>query len=205
LYLGRQSAKMQLITKLCTLIWQGSRCGLKTERVFRIGEKLISLEKVVRQVEKALEMREKGHSQQEAAVRLHLDRSFISRLESIGEIRKGRRIAVIGFPLANSVELSEICREFGLDFFLILNDRERWELVQDKQALDFFNRMLELFTRLREYDTLILITSEKWFNLAEALLDLQIIFISLGPTPISEDHVINPQRLKDTIRQVLQN
>ena len=116
---------------------------MKSERVFRIGEKLISLDKILHQVEKALELREKGQSQQDAAVRLHLDRSFISRLESIGEIRKGRRIAVIGFPLANSGELSEICREFGLDFYLLLNDRERWELVQDKQALDFFNRMLD--------------------------------------------------------------
>ncbi len=178
---------------------------MKSERVFRIGEKLISLDKILRQVEKALELREKGQSQQDAAFRLHLDRSFISRLESIGEIRKGRRIAVIGFPLANSSELSEICREYGLDFYLLLNDRERWELVQDKQALDFFNRMLAIVTRLREYDTLIMITSEKWFHLAEALLNLQIIFISLGPTPISEDHIIEPQLLKDKIRQVLQD
>ena len=196
---------MHVITNLCTLIKQGSRCRLKSERVFRIGEKLISLDKILHQVEKALELREKGQSQQDAAVRLHLDRSFISRLESIGEIRKGRRIAVIGFPLANSGELSEICREFGLDFYLLLNDRERWELVQDKQALDFFNRMLDIVTRLREYDTLIMITSEKWFHLAEALLNLQIIFISLGPTPISEDHIIEPQLLKDKIRQVLQD
>jgi len=177
---------------------------LQNERVFRIGEKLISLDKVMRQVEKALEMREKGHSQQEIATMLHLDRSFISRLESIGEIRKGRRVAVIGFPLANSSELTEICRTYGLDFSMLLNDRERWALVQDQQALDFFNKMLEIVTRLREYDTLIMITSEKWVHLAEALLDLQIIYISLGPTPISEDRTIDPQQLKDALEQVLQ-
>ncbi len=177
---------------------------MQNERVFRIGEKLISLDKVMRQVEKALEMREKGHSQKDIATRLHLDRSVISRLESIGEVRKGRRVAVIGFPLANSSELTEICRAFGLDFSMLLNDRERWALVQDKQALDFFNKMLEVVTRLREYDTLIMITSEKWFHLAEALLDLQIIYISLGPTPISEDRTIDPQQLKDALEQVLQ-
>ena len=177
---------------------------MQNERVFRIGEKLVSLNKVMRQVEKTLEMREKSHSQQEIATRLHLDRSFISRLESIGEIRKGRRVAVIGFPLANSSELTAICRAFGLDFSMLLNDQERWALVQDKQALDFFNKMLEIVTRLREYDTLIMITSEKWFHLAEALLDLQIIFISLGPTPISEDRTIEPQQLRDTLEQVLQ-
>ncbi len=178
--------------------------GLQSERVFRIGEKLISLDKVIRQVEKALEMREKGCSQQEVAAKLRLDRSFISRLESIGEIRKGRRVAVIGFPLANSSELTAMCGAFGLDFSMLLNDQERWALVQGKQALDFFNKMLEIVTRLREYDTLIMITSEKWFYLAEALLDLQIIYISLGPTPISEDRTIDPQRLKDALEQVLQ-
>ena len=178
---------------------------MQNERVFRIGEKLVSLNKVMRQVEKTLEMREKSHSQQEIATRLNLDRSFISRLESIGEIRKGRRVAVIGFPLANSSELTAVCRAFGLDFSMLLNDQERWALVQDKQALDFFNKMLEIVTRLREYDTLIMITSEKWFHLAEALLDLQIIFISLGPTPISEDRTIEPQHLRDTLEQVLQS
>jgi len=183
----------------------GGCLGLQNERVFRIGEKLVSLNKVMRQVEKTLEMREKSHSQQEIATRLNLDRSFISRLESIGEIRKGRRVAVIGFPLANSSELTAICRAFGLDFSMLLNDQERWALVQDKQALDFFNKMLEIVTRLREYDTLIMITSEKWFHLAEALLDLQIIFISLGPTPISEDRTIEPQHLRDTLEQVLQS
>jgi hypothetical protein len=87
---------------------------------------------------------------------------------------------------------------------MLLNDQERWALVQDQQALDFFNKMLEVVTRLREYDTLIMITSEKWYRLAEALLDLQIIYISLGPTPISEDRTIDPQQLKDALEQVLQ-
>jgi hypothetical protein len=185
-------------------LWAGGSPGLHKERVFRIGEKLISLDKVLRQVEKVLEMREIGHSQQEIATMLHFDRSFISRLESVGEIRKGRRVAVIGFPLANSSELNAICSAYGLDFSMLLNDQERWALVQDQQALDFFNKMLEVVTRLREYDTLIMITSEKWYRLAEALLDLQIIYISLGPTPISEDRSIDPQQLKDALEQVLQ-
>jgi hypothetical protein len=176
---------------------------MQSERVFRIGEKLISLDKVVHQVEKALALREKGHSQQETATKFQLDRSFISRLESIGEIRKGRRVAVIGFPLANSSELTEICMTFGLDFSLLLDNRKRWEMVQDKQALDFFNQILEIVTRLREYDTLIMITSEKWFQVAEALLNLQIIFISLGPTPINDDHAVDPQKLWDALEQVL--
>lgn len=176
---------------------------MRKDRVYRIGEKMISLDKAVRQVEKALEMRERGVSQQETANRLQLDRSFLSRLESIGEIRKGSRVAVIGFPLANAAELSAVCSEYGLDFFLILNNLERWNMVQDKQALDFFNTMFELVTRLRQFDTLIMITSDKWFNLAEALLDLQIMHLDLGPTPIDDDRTVDPEYLRDTLKQVM--
>ncbi len=176
---------------------------MQAERVFRIGEKLVSLDKAVRLVERALKLREQGLSQQEASKRLNLDRSFISRLESIGEIRKGNRVAVIGFPLANTAEIAEICRSYGLDFYLLLNNQERWDMVRDKKALDFFNRMLELLARLREFDTLIMITSEKWQHLAEALLNIQIIFLSLGPTPIEEDRPVDPGRFEDTLKQVL--
>ncbi len=136
-------------------------------------------------------------------MRLQLDRSFISRLESIGEIRKGGRVAAIGFPLANTEELSAVCERFGLDFILLLNNRERWEMVQGKQALEFFNRVLELVARLRDFDTLIMITSDKWFNLAGVLLDMQIIHLDLGPTPIDEDRAVNPDRLESLLGQVI--
>jgi transcriptional regulator with XRE-family HTH domain len=173
------------------------------ERIFRIGEKMISLDRAVRMVEKALELREQGLSQQDTAGKLQLDRSFVSRLESIGEIRKGSRVAVIGFPIANRDELVDICQQYGLDFFLVLNNRERWDLVRDSKALDFFNKMLELVTRLRQFDTLILITSEKWFQLAEALLDIQIVYLTLGPTPIETDRTVGSERLKTTLELVL--
>jgi transcriptional regulator with XRE-family HTH domain len=176
---------------------------LQPERLFRIGEKLVSLDKAVRQVELALELREQGLSQQETAKRLQLDRSFLSRLESIGEIRKGNRVAVIGFPLANTAELSAICSAYDIDFYLLLNNRERWDMVRDEQALDFFNRILELVARLREFDTLIMITSEKWFHLAEVLLGGQIINLNLGPSPIEEDRNFEPERLEKTLKQVM--
>lgn len=177
--------------------------SLNLDRVFRIGEKLISLDKTVRLVERALELREKGLSQQEAANRLQLDRSFFSRLESLGEIRKGNRIAVIGFPVSNVKELTDTCREYGLDLYMILNNKERWELVRDKQALDFFNSMLELVTRLREFDTLIMITSNKWYHLAEALLDIQIIYLELGQSPIEHDLPVDREMFENTLKGII--
>ncbi|MGM0652969.1 MAG: transcriptional regulator [Bacillota bacterium] len=176
---------------------------MQSERLYRIGEKLVSLDKAVRLVGQALELREQGYSQQETAKRLSLDRSFVSRLETVGEIRKGNRLAVIGFPLANADEITALCREYDLDFHLILNNNERWAMVQDQQALDFFNRILELAARLRQFDLLIMITSEKWYQLAGVLLDIEIIHHDLGPSPIDEDRFFDLNRLEDTLKQVL--
>jgi transcriptional regulator with XRE-family HTH domain len=175
------------------------------ERVVRIGEKMISLDKAGRLMERVLELRSQGFSQQEVARQLSLDRSFISRLESVGELRKGKRVAVVGFPIANGAELVEICRELGLDYHLIMNNRERWELVNDKKALDFFNQILGIVARLKGFDTLVLLTSERWYRLAEALLDIQIIFMNLGPTPVQEDCRVDPVRFRASLEQVIKN
>ncbi|HOA36056.1 MAG TPA: transcriptional regulator [Bacillota bacterium] len=175
------------------------------ENIVRIGEKLVSVDRARRLLERVLNLRAQGLSQQEVARRLSLDRSFISRLEAISEVRKGKRVAVIGFPVENKDELTGICQELGLDFFLLMTNRERWELVEGKQALDFLNEVLELITRLREYEILVMATSERWYRLAEALLDCQILYVNLGPTPVSEDMQVDPERFRNLIEQLLKD
>lgn len=175
------------------------------ENIVRIGEKLVSVDRARRLLERVLNLRAQGLSQQEVARRLSLDRSFISRLEAISEVRKGKRVAVIGFPVENKDELTGICQELGLDFILLMTNRERWELVEGKQALDFLNEVLELITRLREYEILVMATSERWYRLAEALLDCQILYVNLGPTPVSEDMQVDPERFRNLIEQLLKD
>ena len=68
----------------------------------RIQDKIINWQKIEKILQRALQMRERGFSQQEVADRLSLDRTFISRLESVGEIRKGQSIACVGFPILNN-------------------------------------------------------------------------------------------------------
>jgi transcriptional regulator with XRE-family HTH domain len=152
-----------------------------------------------------MQLRAQGISQQEVARRLTLDRSFVSRLETIGELRKGKKVAVIGFPIKNKDELLGICQELGLDFTLILNDAERWALAGEQKALDFFNRVMEILAGLRDFDALLLITSEKWRRLAEALFDLQIIYINLGPTPLQGDCAVDPVYFREILASILEN
>ncbi len=176
---------------------------MEFEQTIRVGDKIISIDRAVRVLEQVLRLRSQGLSQQEVARRLSLDRSFVSRLEAIGEIRKGRRVAVIGFPIENKQELIDISRERGLDFTFILSNQERWSLVSRQKALDFFNQVMEIISSLKEYDTLILITSERWYRLAEALLDLQIIFVNLGSTPVQENRRVDPVLFKQTLQDIV--
>jgi hypothetical protein len=64
---------------------------------------------------------------------------------------------------------------------------------------------LELITRLREYEILVMATSERWYRLAEALLDCQILYVNLGPTPVSEDMQVDPERFRNLIEQLLKD
>ncbi|MGI6097825.1 MAG: transcriptional regulator [Dethiobacteria bacterium] len=170
---------------------------------YRIGEKLISLQKLNRLIDKVFKLRMQGFSQQETAQRLNLDRSFISRLETLGEVRKGKKIAVIGFPLKNLEELEEISDQAGVDFTLFMNNKDRWELVQKGSGLDFFERIMQILTVLKEFDLLVLISSKKWFQVAEALFDKELVFLELGRSPIEADCHLDPARYKRLISELI--
>lgn len=172
------------------------------DELMRIGEKIISMPKIEESVRKILQLRSTGLSQQEVANLLGLDRTFISRLESIGEIRKGKKIAVFGFPIKNRDEIKKISAALGVDFIYVVNEEERWNLVQDKSALDFFNEAMELIAKLQAYDLVVLISSRRWLKIAEAFFSNEIVFIELGPSPIKEDCLLNPDMFREIISKV---
>ena len=174
-----------------------------SEELFRIGEKMINLRKIEETLQAVLRLRSGGLSQQETAKSLHLDRSFISRLESIGEVRKGKKVALIGFPLKNKDELNAVARDKGVDYIWMMNEEERVDLVSKQTAMDFFNFVVDLIASLKTYDTVIMIGSEKWSKVAGALLDAQIIFLELGASPITEDCYLHPDELILILEQIL--
>lgn len=174
-----------------------------TEDLVRIGEKIISLRKIQESIKKILKLRSAGLSQQEVANELCLDRTFISRLESIGEVRKGKKIAVFGFPLQNKEEVTRIAQAKGVDFVWLMSEKERWELVKGKSALDFFNEVMELITILQGYDIVVIIASARWLKIAEALLNNEIVFLDLGTSPITEDRFLNLKTFEETLDRII--
>lgn len=167
--------------------------------IVRIGDKLISRSKLNAMVERILEMRAQGMSQQEVALRMGVERTFISRLEGLGEIRQGKRIAVVGFPVQNKEALIEVLEKKGVDFYFLMTNAERWHFIQDKSGLELFNEIMSLIMHVRACDQVIVIGSDLRIRIAQALLDQEVIPISLGDSPIEEDRYVDPAYLEEIL------
>jgi predicted XRE-type DNA-binding protein len=168
----------------------------------RIGEKLISRERLIHMIDRALEKRVEGASQQEVANMLGVDRSFVSRLETLGEIRKGGKIALIGFPVGNKEELEQVADEYGVDYCYLLTDKERWQVANESSGADLINKIMRVVALARTHDTLVFIGSDMRIRFVEAMVDKQLIPINIGQSPIKGDRYVDPDKLRAILRSV---
>lgn len=170
---------------------------------YRIGDKMISQKKIFTGIEKILKLRSQGKSQHEVAEIMGVDRSFISRLENLGELRKAIQIGVVGFPIKNKDEIQKILRDRGIEGCLLMNEQERNEFVQNKSGSDLVNEMMLLLQEYRTYDTVIVLASDMRTKWIEALLDQQVILVDIGTSPLTEDVYIEPGRVIDILDHLI--
>jgi len=168
----------------------------------RVGDKIINPQKIHKAIEDVLEMRGRGLSQQEVANRIGIDRTVVSRLETLGEVRKGGRIAFIGFPVKNCGELAAMARQEGVDYCLHMTEKERWDFVESKSGIELFNTIMEIISTLRSYDIVIIICSNMRIKLIEALLDKEVIGVPIGESPLNEDKYVKPDSIRAIIHQL---
>jgi len=172
--------------------------------LLRIGEKLISTSRIHRTVDQILELRSQGQSQQEVAEQIGVDRTFISRLEGLGEVRKGGRVAVIGFPIGNKEEIEAIAQEEGVDFTWVMTNEERWQFAEDRSGAKLANELMVLFSRLRDFDTIVFLGSDMRIKLVEAMLAPETVLgIELGKSPIRQDKYVDPTEFRALIRSLM--
>lgn len=172
--------------------------------LIRIGDKVIQRSRIHRFVERLLERRQAGLSQLEAARELGVDRTLVSRLESIGEVRRGERVALIGFPIANHRELTEMAYQRGVDFVLLMSNSERWSFVEEKTGPRLFNEVMEVIVRVQRCDKVIFLGSDMRVALMEHLVGPdRLISVVLGPSPIETDHVVDKDELARLLDGVL--
>lgn len=153
----------------------------------RIGNKTISKDRIYQIIDDILDMRYRGISQQDVAEKIGIDRSFISRLESIGEVRKGESVGFVGFPIKNKEEVIQLLESYGVNFYLVMTEEERNLFVKEKSGLELLNSVMDLIARARQHDTIIVFASDKRSKLIEALLDCQVIRKDIGESPITKD------------------
>jgi transcriptional regulator with XRE-family HTH domain len=169
---------------------------------YRIQDKMISKEKLIGTVSRILELRARGFSQQEVADRLEVDRTFISRLETLGELRKGQSIAVIGFPILNKAEIQDLAESEGVDFVLLFTEEERNNWVSTKTGAELLNEMMDMVAQVRSYDVVILLASDYRLKLLKGLLDNEVLTMEIGESPLKEDKWVDPQELLRVLRAV---
>lgn len=169
---------------------------------FRIGDKLLNRNKLDRTIDRIFELRVSGISQQEVAQRVGCDRSFVSRLESLAEVRKGGSLAVIGFPLVNTEEIEKLCSELGVEYTLLMNDEERWRVIQSFDGENLLNWLMKIMVDMSDYDYVIMIGSDMRIRLAEAILGEKVFGIMIGESPIQEDHYLSPDKLRKLITSI---
>jgi len=175
--------------------------GLRV-RLFRIGDKVVSEDKLRDAVTAILEERESGATQEDAARAHGVQRAFVSFLETLGEVRRGDKVALVGFPIANAAEVKDLAQTHSLDFVLVLSQGER-ESIESGDATRVFNQLLETIAALQEYDTLVLMASDWRIRTMERILGTEVIGIPLGASPLREDVSVDLDELDGILTAVL--
>lgn len=171
--------------------------------LIRIGEKLISVQKINNMVEEILHARSRGLSQSEVSSQFSLDRAFVSRLETLGEVRRGRSIALVGFPVANKEALHGMAQRLGVDFVWLMTDSERRAFAESRTGVELVNEIFQLAREVRSYDTVILMASNVRVGLLAALLDVHaVVPVILGETPLNRDVAVDVDMLESIIKEV---
>jgi transcriptional regulator with XRE-family HTH domain len=170
--------------------------------LIRLGDKIISRRKIDQSINKILNLRMKGLTQTEVAQRLGVDRTLVCRLENLGEIRKGRSLAVVGFPILNKKEVVDALEREGVDLIFIMSEEERWQYIKQKNGVDLFDSIMEQIAKVHSFDQVILIGSNKRIKIFEAVLDKEVVGFEIGESPIQEDKFVNIDDLIKLVRAV---
>lgn len=170
---------------------------------YKINDKTISREKIIKYIDKILTMRSLGHSQAEVASLINTDRTFISRIESLGEVRKGKTIALVGFPIGNAQEVRNLAQKYGVNYIFLLSEKERWEFLVSKTGLELFDQLINIVGEIRKYDTVILMGSDMRIKVLESLLDNEVIGINIGESPIRKDVYIDLEYLDRVLQNIV--
>jgi hypothetical protein len=170
-------------------------------RFYRVGDKVVGRDKLVERIEAILVDREGGATQREVAAAHGVDRSFVSWLETLGEVRRGKRVAVIAFPVANVAEVRRVCDEHAVELSMIVSQAER-ETLEAGRADAMFNLVFDVLADLTDFDVVVLLASTKRTGAVEKILGREVVSRPLGPSPLRQDVAVDLEELSDLLDAV---
>ncbi|MGI6703892.1 MAG: transcriptional regulator [Clostridia bacterium] len=173
--------------------------------IVRVGNKSIDKDRLYQIIDKIIDMRSKGVSQQDIADRIGTDRTFVSRLESLGEVRKGDSVAFVAFPVENKQEIIEILDRYGVNFHLVMTEEERLAFVDERSGRELLNSIMDWIVKARQCDTVVIFASDKRSKLIEALVDCQVIRKHIGASPITRGVYIPSQDIIEVLNALQYN
>ncbi len=172
--------------------------------ILLLVDKVVSKDKIDLIIDRVFELRSRGMSQTEVAGRLGVDRTMICRLENLGEIRKGRKLAVIGFPIKNKEEVYAALTREGVDYIFLLTEEERWNFLRQKSGLELLNTIMDMIAMAHTFDQIVVLGSNKRIKIIEAVLDKEIVGYEIGQSPIQEDKFVDTDEIIRLIRAIKQ-
>ncbi len=138
------------------------------KKEIKIGDKVISLERANVLVSKIFDLRSNGSTQEEVAKLLGVERSFISHLEGLGEIRKSKEIALIGSGVAHPKKVETQARELGVDHVYLNNN-----------GMARIEDALQILAMLKDIDFIVFLGPVAEHRLLQVVLDKKIIGLPL--------------------------
>jgi hypothetical protein len=117
-------------------------------------------------------------------------------------LRKGSRVALVGFPIANADAVKALAERHALDFVLVLSQEER-EDIESGEVTAVFNTLLETIATLRDYDTLVLMASDWRIKTMERILGTEVVGVPLGPSPLRAAVTVDLEQLDEILSGVM--
>ncbi len=74
--------------------------------------------------------------------------------------------------------------------------------MKSRTGAQLLNDVMAIVAKLRENDVVIVAASDMRIRSAEALLDKQVVGISIGETTIEEDKYLDPQLIADVMQSI---
>lgn len=174
-------------------------------KLVRIGEKIINRERLYRLVDDVLALRSNGATQQDVANTFDLERPFVSNLERLGEVRVGRKVALVGFSINNKQDVKKIAKERGIDSVHLFNGEILAKFISKAEKVDergVLKRFLKALSSLRDFDLLIFLGQGEEAVLLEKTLGIQVFNISAGSKDES-GFVVNIQELEEHLDHLI--